>query len=364
MDADKTVFAGQKSFDQGDMAFFLVGIDGPMAGERIEISSEPCVIGRRQDAVVTIRDPTVSGHHCRVVVLMGQLMIEDMGSSNGTFVSEERISSPQVVTAGTMVQIGDSIFKVEHRSRKEIEEEARLAGDLEKAAGYVQSLLPAILKEGPVTTDWRFVPSDKLGGDAFGYHWLDEDHFVIYLVDVSGHGTAPALHSVSVMNLLSKQSLPDVDFKDPAAVLAALNTQFQMSAHASMYFTFWYGVYNKTSRQLTYASGGHPPALLTSRDGEPQQLITPNMAIGWLPGVPYQSATVDVAPGSRLFVYSDGAYELVLEDGEEWRVGAFLELLSYAPEDDEPKWVEQQVRGVMKDDVFDDDFSVLVARFW
>ena len=71
--------------------------------------------------------------------------------------------------------------------------------------------------------DWKFIPSTSLGGDAFGYYWLDEDHFVISLIDVSGHGVGAALLSVSVINALRSQSLPDTDFKDPEHVLKSLN---------------------------------------------------------------------------------------------------------------------------------------------
>ena len=53
------------------------------------------------------------------------------------------------------------------------------AADLAQAAKYVQSLLPDKLKKGPILSDWRFVPSASLGGDSFGYHWLDDDHLFI-----------------------------------------------------------------------------------------------------------------------------------------------------------------------------------------
>ena len=87
-------------------------------------------------------------------------------------------------------------------------------------------MLPKPINEGPVNTDWRFFPSTSLGGDAFGYHWIDEDHFAIYLLDVSGHGVRAALLSVSVMNALRSQTLPDTDFKDSKQVLESLNRSF------------------------------------------------------------------------------------------------------------------------------------------
>ena len=52
-----------------------------------------------------------------------------------------------------------------------------LAVQLASAAEYVVSLLPQPVKEGDILTDWRYVPSAELGGDSFGYHWIDEEHF-------------------------------------------------------------------------------------------------------------------------------------------------------------------------------------------
>ena len=72
--------------------------------------------------------------------------------------------------------------------RKLAESQKQLADEVAQAAKYVCSLLPEPIKEGPVRVDWRFVPSTQLGGDSFGYHWLDDEHFAVYLLDVSGHG--------------------------------------------------------------------------------------------------------------------------------------------------------------------------------
>ena len=71
---------------------------------------------------------------------------------------------------------------------RRLEENQRLlAEELTLAARYVESLLPARL-EGQVRVDTCFVPSTHLGGDMFGYHWLDRDRLALYLLDVSGHG--------------------------------------------------------------------------------------------------------------------------------------------------------------------------------
>ena len=94
------------------------------------------------------------------------------------------------------------------------------------AAVYVQSILPAPIDDGPVRSNWDFIPSESLGGDAFGYEWLDQDRFAIYLLDVSGHGVSAALLSATIANVLRTRALPQVDFGQPDQVLSALNRSF------------------------------------------------------------------------------------------------------------------------------------------
>jgi hypothetical protein len=77
-----------------------------------------------------------------------------------------------------------------------------------------------------VSVDWRFVPSTRLGGDMFGYHWPGPDHLAVYLLDVSDHGVGSSLLAVSAANLLSAGSLPDTDFRGPGAVVARPNDAF------------------------------------------------------------------------------------------------------------------------------------------
>src|SRR5262249_8090566 len=122
----------------------------------------------------------------------------------------------------------------------------RMAEQLAAASKYVQSLLPAPAS-GKVHTDWRYIPSADLGGDTFGYDWLDDDHFAFYLLDVTGHGLDSALLSVTVMNVLRSRSLPKTDFRVPGQVLGALNEAFPMEAYGDKCFTIWYGVFQKST---------------------------------------------------------------------------------------------------------------------
>ena len=80
-----------------------------------------------------------------------------------------------------------------------------LADDIATAATYVRSLMPPPQNGSTIRADWRFIPSASLGGDAFGYHDLDPEHFAVYLLDVCGHGVGAALLSVSALNFLMRK---------------------------------------------------------------------------------------------------------------------------------------------------------------
>ena len=215
-----------------------------------------------------------------------------------------------------------------------VESQKHLQAELNEAAEYVISLLPPPLT-GEVTAEWRFVPSTQLGGDSFGYHWLDEDNLAIYLLDVCGHGVGAALLSISAMNVLRAQSLPRTDFKDPAQVLMALNEAFQMDRQNNMYFTIWYGVYNKKQRDICFARGGHPPAILFTGETpdklERIELKSPGLVVGTMTGVIYRSKRQPLGKQAELYLFSDGVYELTDANGKMWEFNDFLDSLSATP---------------------------------
>src|SRR5690606_11794351 len=163
--------------------------------------------------------------------------------------------------------------------------------DLEEAARYVWARLPTRLL-GEVASDWRFIPSQALGGDIFDHYWLDDDHLVAYLVDVSGHGVGAALLSTSVMHVLRTHALPATDLRGPSSVLAALNDAFQMGEHGNRYFTIWYGVYARRTHTLAFATGGHPPGvMLVEGQSTLDRLGRSGLVIGAFPDSRYEVQT-------------------------------------------------------------------------
>jgi sigma-B regulation protein RsbU (phosphoserine phosphatase) len=241
-----------------------------------------------------------------------------------------------------------------------------LANDLATAADYVRSLLPPPQERGGVRADWRFIPSADLGGDAFGYHDLDPDHFAVYLLDVCGHGVGAALLSVSALNAIRSEALPHTDFHDPGAVLAALNKAFPMERQNDMFFTIWYGVFHRGTRILRWAGGGHPPALLVAAGASaPQRLDSDGPLIGAVDGLEFESNETEIPPGGRVFVYSDGAFEISRPDGSMWPFEEFVTALTTPSEGAESPIdaLVSRVRSVAQRDDFHDDFSMVELVF-
>jgi len=271
-------------------------------------------------------------------------------------------------------RIGASLEKKNFRDQeqaylRQIEEtRKRLEKELQEAARYVVSILPPPMEE-PFSISWVYDPSTELGGDSFGYHWIDESHFAIYLLDVCGHGVGAALMSVAAINVIRNHSLPDTDFLDPANVLSSLNEAFQMERHNNMFFTIWYGVYDASSRTICHSSGGHPPALLLkpqASGGDRVELLRcPGMLIGAMPAISYRSATTEVPAHSRLFVFCDGVYEIkrpdntMLDFDDEFVPYLISNGRSPSIADDVLSWVRLMRGG----DKLADDFSFLAMDF-
>jgi phosphoserine phosphatase RsbU/P len=299
---------------------------------------------------------------------------------------EEPVIKAQAFTLGAndyLVKLPDKvelIARIRYHSRgyiallerneayRRLEESQRqLAEELAQAARYVESLLPAKL-DGDVRIDYRFVPSTHLGGDMFGYHWLDQEHLALYLLDVSGHGVGSSLLAVSVANLLAAQSLPDTDCRDPGKVLTRLNDFFPMEKQDGKFFTIWYGVFDRSRRTLTYSNAAHPPALLYTgpfaAEARLHQLKALGLAAGMIEGSDYDAQMVELGAFARLLLYSDGVYEIARPDGSMWRLQEFVEFASRLPSDnpvaDRLLGHVQQMHG---SDVLADDFSVLEVWF-
>lgn len=247
------------------------------------------------------------------------------------------------------------------------ESQQRMAKELAAAVKYVRSLLPPP-EEAEILIDWRYVPCADVGGDTFGYHWVDDDNLAVYLLDVTGHGLDSALLSVSVMNVLRSRALVNANPLVPGQVLKALNEAFPMDSYGGKGFTIWYGVYNRPQSMLSWSGGGHPDALLFEGDAysrtTPVKLPSTGPMMGMMPWDEFQTCQRSVAAGSRLYVYSDGCQEILIPDRGVWPFEEFLDFMAQPCANGSPlDRLLHYVRELHGSDQLDDDFSIVEVRF-
>ena len=233
--------------------------------------------------------------------------------------------------------------------------------DIDNAKDYVLSLLPPKLDEGIIHTDWLYIPSAQLGGDLFGYHWIDNAHFAFYILDVCGHGTGSALHAVSVLHMIKSSQQLAVNPRNPVGVVSALNESFPMEEHGGLFFSIWYGVFDKNNGILEYVCAGHPAPLLFKDNENPEKLGFSEMTVGCYSKVIYTSHSMKLMGNSNILLFSDGVYEVRKADGETLKLSAFYEMLGNKPSN--PAEIYQQITNLQNSKHFEDDFSILKISF-
>ena len=364
----------------GDPVHLLLLLDDNAPPRRIPLHSLPVVVGRNPPADIVLEGTTVSRRHCRMELRDGQLRLSDLASTNGTYVNGTRLTEPATLEDGAAISVGAYRLRYHRRAQDETADADAMEQELREAGKYVASILPKPINHGPVRANWFYRPSTRIGGDAFGYQMVDKRHFSFFLLDVSGHGTGAAMHAMTVSQVLRERVLPDVDFLDPAAVIAALNGRFQMHRNNDLFFTIWYGVYDLIDRVLIFAAGGHHAAYLLPADNKswpPLPLVTQNPLVGMLPDPEITSAEVEVPPGSTLHLFSDGVFEVIDRHGRQLGLEDILPMLQEStspgtgpangpadgPRGDDPSRLYDRIRAIARPGQLDDDFSALVFRF-
>lgn len=189
--------------------------------------------------------------------------------------------------------------------------DALLARDAElthymKAAARLQKrlVLPQSPPEWPeVSWGLHYSPLDPLGGDLYGFARPDDEHLGVFIADASGHGIPAAMVAILARMAFVESSRQTVR---PGEVLAAMNERLQDMAD-ERFVTAFYGVIHRASRRFTYANAGHPfPFWYSARRKTTMDLPARGFLLGVMPDEVFVERSVDLEPGDRLCLFTDG----------------------------------------------------------
>ncbi len=190
-------------------------------------------------------------------------------------------------------------------------EKERIGAELSVATEIQSSMLPCIFPAFPERTEFdiyaTMTPAKEVGGDFYDYFLVDDDHLALVIADVSGKGVPAALFMVITKVLLKNSAQSG---KSPKEVLEEVNGQLCVNNPIDMFVTVWLGILELSTGKLTCANAGHEYPALCRANGEYELVKDPHgLVLACLDSSRYQEYTLQLAPGDRLFVYTDGVAE-------------------------------------------------------
>jgi serine phosphatase RsbU (regulator of sigma subunit) len=202
---------------------------------------------------------------------------------------------------------------VEHHQRSAVEQE-RLRRELELGRQIQSDMLPREpMVFGLTEVQGVSIPAREVGGDFFNYFALENGHVALIVGDVSGKGVGAALLMANIQaslrtRLALGQSLADI--------AEAIDRDLAGTATTRLYVTLFLGVFDPTTRQLSYVNAGHNPQFVLRPNQPIEKMNSTGIPIGLLAGRGYEQRQVNLATGDLLFFYTDGCVEYENEADE------------------------------------------------
>ena len=270
--------------------------------------------------------------------------------------------------------LAESFDDLSQKTKKYIEditeitaEKERVNTELNMANQIQSSMLPHIFPAFPTRSEFDIYasmdPAKEVGGDFYDFFLIDDDHLCMVIADVSGKGVPAALFMMVSKAMLKNNALSG---RSPGEILALTNDTICSNNKMQMFVTVWLGILEISTGRITAANAGHEyPAVL--QDGCFSLLHDKHgFIIGGMEGMKYKEYEIQLHPGDKLFLYTDGVPEATDSENKMFGPDRMLTALQKA-KDAEPdrilEAVREAVEGFVRDAEQFDDLTMLCVEY-
>ena len=224
--------------------------------------------------------------------------------------------------------------------------EERVRTELDMASKIQKGALPDIFPAFPDRQEFDLYasmePAKEIGGDFYDFFLIDDDHLCLVIADVSGKGVPAALFMMASKIILADNAIMG---KSPSEILYDANNAICKNNKLEMFVTVWVGILEISTGKLSAANAGHEyPALKRGDGGFSVFKDRHGFVLGGMEGMKYKEYEIQLSPGDKLFVYTDGVSEANDPDGNMFEVKRMIDALNEDP-DASPAQILGAVRG-------------------
>ena len=278
-------------------------------------------------------------------------------------------------TGDEIEELAQSFANLSHKTVEYVEtvkrvtaEKERIGAELSLATDIQAAMLPHIFPAFPDRKEFDIYasmdPAKEVGGDFYDYFLIDDDHLCMVIADVSGKGVPAALFMMASKIILQSVAMLG---RSPAEILAKTNEAICSNNEAQMFVTVWLGILELSTGKLTAANAGHEYPTIKRPDGSFEIYKDRHgFVIGGMEGAKYREYELQLEPGAKIFVYTDGVAEATNKDNELFGTERMLDALNRQP-DVAPLQMLRNVRRAVDDFVQDapqfDDLTMLCMEY-
>lgn len=282
--------------------------------------------------------------------------------------SSVRIQNEMKYLADDVVDLAEEMDAYTLEIEEITKEKERIGTELDLATKIQASMLPNQFPPFPDRKEFDIYasmdPAKEVGGDFYDFFFIDPDHICLAIADVSGKGIPGALFMMSSKIMIESKASPG---KTPAEILTDVNDTISKNNQAEMFVTMWLGILEISTGKIIAANAGHEyPSLM--KNGQEFQLIKDKhgFVLGGMEGLKYKDYEIELQPGEKLFVYTDGVPEATNKDNELYGTERMLKALNESRKGG-PKEILQGVRKSVDDFVEEaeqfDDLTMMCIEY-